>query len=547
MRSIYRSVAWSVWTALLSLPVESALAQITINAQDFPGDQIGYSQNNLVGIGAGYTFVPVNVGAAGANQTWDFRQAASGMVPFTLSINAVAASNFAQVFPWAEVAITILPGFEVFCKKTTSNFLAFGFAYFNPQLGQLMVRACPSPLTAMPFPVTYGNGWSSEQACSNLVGLQESAGYFKSKDTVDGWGTIHLPAGSFPCLRIKSETQQQGLNAFTGLFETSTAIAYTWVAPGAYMLAYVESRPNESNFYFNQASVAIYATSVPIRPTPPPPQVTEQRVEPEPLPPAVPRQEPADTRNVRPVAPAPPRNLAPGTYHALILAVQDYQDDAIGDLEHPIQDAQKVVRALTANYTFEDQNLIFLQNPARKQIIDAFDQLSRRLGGNDNLLIFNAGHGYWDERLNQGFWLPADAQKDSRADWLSNGTIRDYIQGIKCKHTLLITDACFGGGIFKTRTAFSNAPRAITELYQLPSRKAMTSGTRNEVPDKSVFVEYLLKRLNENTDPFLNSQDLFTRFRDAVINNSPIGQVPQYGEIRETGDEGGDFVLVRRK
>jgi len=34
--------------------------------------------------------------------------------------------------------------------------------------------------------------------------------------------------------------------------------------------------------------------------------------------------------------------------------------------------------------------------------------------------------------------------------------------------------------------------------------------------------------------------------RQAVINNSPNGQVPQFGEIRETGDEGGDFVFVKR-
>jgi hypothetical protein len=126
------------------------------------------------------------------------------------------------------------------------------------------------------------------------------------------------------------------------------------------------------------------------------------------------------------------------------------------------------------------------------------DQLARRLTENDNLLIFYAGHGHWDEGLNQGFWLPADAKEASRAEWLSNSTIREYIQGIKSKHTLLITDACFGGGILRTRTAFSGASRAIAELYKLPSRKAITSGTRNVVPDKSVFVEYLIKRLGKS-------------------------------------------------
>jgi len=31
-----------------------------------------------------------------------------------------------------------------------------------------------------------------------------------------------------------------------------------------------------------------------------------------------------------------------------------------------------------------------------------------------------------------------------------------------------------------------------------------------------------------------------------VINNSSVDQVPQYGEIRGAGDEGGDFIFVRR-
>jgi hypothetical protein len=64
----------------------------------------------------------------------------------------------------------------------------------------------------------------------------------------------------------------------------------------------------------------------------------------------------------------------------------------------------------------------------------------------------------------------------------------------------------------------------------------MTSGTLTEVPDKSVFVEYLLKRLDNNEDRFMSSEDLFSRFKIAVINNSPTNQIPQFGEIRAAGD-----------
>lgn len=235
-----------------------------------------------------------------------------------------------------------------------------------------------------------------------------------------------------------------------------------------------------------------------------------------------------------------------GGYYALVIAVQDYLDPSVNALQYPIQDSENLVNALTTLYTFDPSNITLLKNPTRTAIIKTFDQLARKLTERDNLLIFYAGHGYWDERLKQGYWLPVDAAQNTRTEWISNGTIRDYVAGMASKHTLLISDACFSGGIFKTRDAFSAESPATLELYKLPSRKAMTSGAMKEVPDKSVFVEYLIKRLKDNKEKLLPAETLFASFRQAVINNSPNRQVPQYGEIRETGDEGGDFIFVKK-
>jgi caspase domain-containing protein/glucodextranase-like protein len=235
-----------------------------------------------------------------------------------------------------------------------------------------------------------------------------------------------------------------------------------------------------------------------------------------------------------------------GRYYALIIAVQNYHDPSVNGLDHPIQDASRLKAILTGNYSFEEGNIIFLRDPDRATIINKLDELTEKITENDCLLIFYAGHGYWDETLKQGFWLPSNAKRDTRSEWLPNSTLRDYLGGIKAKHTLLIADACFSGSIFKTRDAFSDAQASVKELYRLPSRKAMTSGAMKSVPDKSVFVEYLVKRLAENQQRYISAEELFSSMRKAIINNSPNKQTPQYGEIRETGDEGGDFVFVRR-
>ena len=188
-----------------------------------------------------------------------------------------------------------------------------------------------------------------------------------------------------------------------------------------------------------------------------------------------------------------------------------------------------------------------LENPDRRAILKRLRELRKELTADDNLLIFYAGHGYWDEDLQQGYWLPRDARQGDQAEWISNSDIRDQIRGMKTQHTLLISDACFSGGIFKTRDAFIKPDISIQKVYAMPSRKGLTSGNLKTVPNKSVFVEYLVKRLETNEDPYLYSEKLYVNLRDAVTNNSPNNQTPLFGGINGSGNEGGDFIFVRQR
>jgi hypothetical protein len=228
-------------------------------------------------------------------------------------------------------------------------------------------------------------------------------------------------------------------------------------------------------------------------------------------------------------------------YYALVISVQDY--DYIADLSNPISDGQKLIDILVKEYTFEPENIIFLKNPTKAEIISTLHKMRSYISTEDNLLIFYAGHGYWDEGMKVGYWLPRDSEQDNPVNWFSNTDLTNYLSAIKTKHTLLIADACFSGGIFKTRKAF-NEKQVIERLYQLPSRKAITSGTLKEVPDESVFIEFLLKRLQSNKNKYMTTEELCSSLRTAVMNNS--SNIPQFGTIKNTGDEGGDFIFIRR-
>ena len=236
-----------------------------------------------------------------------------------------------------------------------------------------------------------------------------------------------------------------------------------------------------------------------------------------------------------------------GIYYALIIGSEDYLSESIPDLEEPVNDAENLYKILTTHYTFNKDNVTLLKNPTKDDILSQLDNLVNTIGEYDNFLIFYAGHGYWDDQFQEGYWLPVNATKSGRSTWISNSTIQSYLRGISAQNTLLITDACFAGSIFKTRTAFSNNEnKAMIDLYYTPSCKAITSGNMTEVPDKSVFINYLGDRLIKNKNRYLTSEQLFSSFKMAVINNSSNMQIPQFGVVRETGDQGGDFVFQKK-
>jgi hypothetical protein len=232
-------------------------------------------------------------------------------------------------------------------------------------------------------------------------------------------------------------------------------------------------------------------------------------------------------------------------YHALIIGISEYQRAGVGltNLENPVPDAERLYQVLTHKYMFDSAHATLLRNPTREDILNALDHLSEVVTDKENVLIFYAGHGTYDKSKDFGYWLPADSKPGSRGAWIANSTIKDYVGVIKSKHTLLITDACFGGSIFKTRSS-SNTIMRFNEAYRDKSRKALTSGNLSEVPDNSVFLKFLLKSLDENTDVFLPASLLYSRIYEPILNNASTS--PQFGVVQGAGDEGGDFVFIKK-
>ncbi|HOZ87636.1 MAG TPA: caspase family protein, partial [Bacteroidia bacterium] len=236
----------------------------------------------------------------------------------------------------------------------------------------------------------------------------------------------------------------------------------------------------------------------------------------------------------------------PGKYYAILMGVSAYRDPNIPDLDSlPIKDAMALGKVLRDQYAFDKENIIPLYNPTRRDIVTALTEISKKITTNDNLLIFYAGHGHYETENDIGYWLPVDAEVNNPSNWLYNDQLVADLKKIKSLHTLLVSDACFSGSIFKTRSVnMQDANSFVKQKYQLPSRKAITSGTLKTVPNKSAFMKYFLDRLRTNNEKFFSASQLFRSIEEPVSNNS--SSLPQFGVIQNVGDEGGDFIFIKK-
>lgn len=250
-----------------------------------------------------------------------------------------------------------------------------------------------------------------------------------------------------------------------------------------------------------------------------------------------------------PPAPAPPADplfgVDPGKYHALVIGNNAYQH--LPKLRTAVADAAMVASVLELEYGFDVQ---LLTDGDRRSIVSALNGYRRRLGDKENLLIFYAGHGWYDDAAERGYWLPVDSQKGDPSNWISNATITDMVRAIPAKHVMIVADSCYSGTLtrgIKMQTA-SESASYLRRIIEKKARTAMTSGGLEPVEDgsgkHSVFATALTRALRDNRGQ-IDAQTLFTQIRRPVMVGAD--QTPEYGDIRRAGHEGGDFLFVRRR
>jgi len=231
-----------------------------------------------------------------------------------------------------------------------------------------------------------------------------------------------------------------------------------------------------------------------------------------------------------------------GKYYAILIAEKDYTDPTIKDLQTPIRDVNQLRNVLTTQYTFDPKNIDTLYNRSREDILETIIAKCKSLSSKDNLLIYYAGHGDTtkDKFGNvDGYLVPTSAKKGKTSYYITSEEIKKALLTSNAKHVLLLLDACYSGTF--TRSGATEVTGDIAKLYQLDSRKVMSSGNVEEVPDNSQFIFYILKFLKENTDKLLSTKKLW-EYVSAKVNAT----LAQYAAFPDVGDAGGQFIFEMR-
>ena len=243
------------------------------------------------------------------------------------------------------------------------------------------------------------------------------------------------------------------------------------------------------------------------------------------------------------------------TDRALFFGIDTY--DEWGNLFNPVKDVETIAEELKNSYGFETE--VVLDATTSEIMAKLREYAKKSYQPNDQLLIFFAGHGQFDEIFTEGYLVGKDSKLDDpgKTSYISHSTLRTVINNIPSGHTLLTLDACFGG-TFDPLLARSGSRGGGDEMYadittsefierklRFKTRKYITSGGKQYVADgkpggHSPFARKFLQGLRGygGADKILTLQEMY----GYLLN---LKMEPHAGEFGDN-EPGSDFVFVAR-
>jgi hypothetical protein len=242
------------------------------------------------------------------------------------------------------------------------------------------------------------------------------------------------------------------------------------------------------------------------------------------------------------------------TDYALIFATDQY--DNWSDLVNPVFDSKTIAEELKKTYGYKVE---VIENASQSEVLKKMREFAeKKYQPLDQLFIFFAGHGTYDQTFGEGFVVTKESQTNDEAKttYLSHNRLRSIVNNIPCDHIFLAMDVCFGG-TFDAALASSRGAGAeevykeqgtaefITRKLTYKTRRFLTSGGKTYVSDgipgkHSPFAKNFLEALRSRggRDGILTLPELYTYVERLKIQ-------PRFGEFGDNAP-GSDFIFVAK-
>lgn len=236
--------------------------------------------------------------------------------------------------------------------------------------------------------------------------------------------------------------------------------------------------------------------------------------------------------------------------HALLIASGNYTKGW-----SRLTNVESEIRQVASALEQRGFNVRTVPHPTGQELRDAINDFIADYGYDlDNrLLIFFSGHGYTRPESDVGYIVPVDAPDpiiDERGflrTAISMHEVMTWARKIEAKHALFVFDSCFSGSLFEVKSKPKPGMQYIRRSTAKPVRQFITAGDAGqEVPARSVFTPQFIHGLDgaadTNNDNYVTGIELGLYLMQSVPDYNP-DQNPQYGKIRDSRLDKGDFVF----
>jgi tetratricopeptide (TPR) repeat protein len=232
---------------------------------------------------------------------------------------------------------------------------------------------------------------------------------------------------------------------------------------------------------------------------------------------------------------------------AVIIGVNNYEKWPA--LEFAVNDAKAVRRKLELT-EFDEITIIFDQEATQRRILtELFHELPQKVGRNDRVLFYFAGHGQTEELQNggrRGYIMPFDADTSNYSSTaISMEQIRSLSSRIPAKHILYVMDSCYSGlGLSRSYGVSPELSGYLRKVGSMRVVQIVTAGGKGEQVQEreghGLFTTYFLQALDGeadiNMDGVVTGTELGAYLRPRVSDASQQAQTPLYGRLEGEGE-----------